>query len=125
DNRAGTCASSDFHRVWAPIWNQVIRDVTWGQGERFAVAEVYPEYAHEDLRLGGGACCGATGQVCLDGIHPTAAGAKRHLEKVWDAAGGVALGPRDGIGATSNPDLTFPAEELVAVRWPTAWDDRT
>lgn len=126
DPSAPTCASTDFHNLWIPIWDQMLREVTWGQGERFGVAEVYPEYAHQDVN--GGNCCGRRDAICLpgvDGIHPNVDGAEMHLEKVWDAVGGVSLGPKDGIAATSNPNVDFPVVELVATRFPSAFDDRT
>jgi len=120
DNSAYDCSGDDYNDIWVPIWNQMMRDAVWGHGERFGVSEVYPEYAHLDTN--GADCCGDRDRVCspaLDGIHPTEEGAEIHLEKVWEAAGGVNLGPKDGIGAGSNPDLTFAAEQLVAVRSPT------
>ena len=114
DNAAPSCASTDFHNIWIPMWNQMLRDLVWGQGASFSVVEVYPEYGHEDLN--GADCCGEEDLICGDGVHPVHEGAEVHLEKAWDALGGVNLGMRDGIGATSNPDLLFPAEELVAMR---------
>jgi lysophospholipase L1-like esterase len=123
DNRAGTCASSDFHDRWIPMWNQVLRDTTWAQGDRFQVAEVHPEYAHLDLN--GQDCCGDQGRICADGIHPTPEGSRIHLEKVWEAAGGVNLGPKDPLTTRSNPDLVFPLVELVATRFPSQFEDLT
>ena len=119
DNAAYDCGGADFNDIWAPLWNRMLREQTWGHGERFGIAEVYPEYAHLDLN--GANCCGDQDRICLpgvDGIHPTREGAEIHREKVWEAAGGVNLGPKDGIGASSNPDLSFAAEQLVAMRLP-------
>ena len=123
DNWASSCASTAFHNIWIPVWNQMLRDGVWGHGDRFQVAEIYPEYAHQDLN--GGNCCGQRDRICGDRVHPNRDGALMHLEKVFDAAGLVNLGPRDGIAATTNLDLNFPMLELVTVREPSVVTDRT
>lgn len=89
DNREGEDA---LHNLWAPIWNQVVRELAWGQEHRVTVAEVYPEYAHDE----GGELRGETGLIChdffgLDGIHPTNRGYDVHEQKLWQAFGGVSL----------------------------------
>ena len=89
DNLEGDDA---LHNVWHPIWNQVLREVAWGQERQVTVGEVHPEYAHrfegEKLGQGGLVCFDLLG---LDGIHPTVPGYDVHEEKLWQAFGGVTL----------------------------------
>ena len=80
------------HNLWVPIWDQVLREVAWGQERRVTVAEIWPEYAHDE----GGQVLGERDLICddlfgLDGIHPTNRGYDLHEEKVWQAFGGVTL----------------------------------
>lgn len=87
-----------LHNVWAPIWDQVLRETAWGQVRRVTVAEVYPEYAHEE----NGMILGEPELIChdpfgLDGIHPTRRGYDVHEEKLWQSFGGVTLSGDDRL----------------------------
>jgi HEAT repeat protein len=94
DNLEG---NDPLHNVWAPIWNQVLRETTWGQARRVTLAEIYPEYAHEE----GGNVLGQPGLICqffgLDEIHPTNSGYDVHEEKLWQSFGGVTLAGGDQL----------------------------
>lgn len=100
DNLAYACDSSRPHNEWLPIFNRMLRDLAWGQARRVTNAEVYAEFANEDLL---GACTGFEDQICLfaDGIHPRHTGYRIIREKVWESINGVSLGSRDAIGATT------------------------
>jgi lysophospholipase L1-like esterase len=101
DNEAQSCNTTDFHRVWVPIVDRVLREVAWGQSRRVSMNEIFPEFAHQDQLL---ACTGFTGKICngfADGIHPNEAGYAIVLEKVWEGIGGVILGP---VMASSVPN---------------------
>ncbi|HEU5180437.1 MAG TPA: GDSL-type esterase/lipase family protein, partial [Candidatus Polarisedimenticolia bacterium] len=106
DNEADHCSTSNpslFHRTWLPIVDRILRDLAWGQTRRVTINEMAAEFAHEDQL---GACTGFEGKIChdifgLDGIHPTAAGYQIAREKLWEAAGGANLGPKDGLSRTS------------------------
>ena len=87
-----------LHNVWAPIWDQVLRETAWGQVRRVTLAEVYPEYAHNE----GGMILGEPDLIChdpfgLDGIHPTRRGYDVHEEKLWQSFGGVTLSGDDRL----------------------------
>jgi lysophospholipase L1-like esterase len=104
DNLAYNCYSTDstdFHRKWLPIVNRILRDLAWGQTRRGSVNEVAAEFAHEDQNV---QCTGFDQLICqfstLDSIHPTNDGYKVVLEKVWEAGGGVNIGPKDVNGRT-------------------------
>lgn len=88
DNEDGDDA---FHNEWGAVWNQVLRDVAWGQRRRVAVAEIWPDYSHEDPATG--TKLGADALICqffgLDKIHPKKRGYDLHEEKVWQGLGGV------------------------------------
>lgn len=88
DNEGG---NDSFHDLWGPVWNQVLRDVAWGQRRRVAIAEIWPDYEHEDPATGGK--LGEDNLICqffgLDGIHPKKLGYDLHEEKVWQGLGGV------------------------------------
>ncbi len=89
DNLEGADAQ---HNLWVPIWDQVLREVTWGQAGRVNVAEIWPEYAHDE----DGQVLGEPDLICndflgLDGIHPTKRGYDVHEEKLWQSLGGVTL----------------------------------
>lgn len=99
DNLASSCATSANHREWIPIVHLVLQELAWGQARRVASAEVWSEFAHQDL-LGG--CQGFRSRICTvftDGIHPRGSGYAIIREKLWEALDGVNLGPRDGNGA--------------------------
>ena len=107
DNLAYNCYSTDstaFHRQWLPIVNRILRDLAWGQARRASVNEVAAEFAHEDQNV---QCTGFDQMICrdvfnLDDIHPTMTGYTIIREKVWEAGGGVNLGPKDtGLQRTS------------------------
>lgn len=106
DNLAYNCYATDstaFHRQWLPIINRILRELAWGQTRRASVNEVASDFAHEDQNV---ACTGFDQMICqgplnLDRIHPTNDGYKIVLEKVWEAGGGVNLGPKDVIPRTS------------------------
>ncbi len=95
DNEQGDDAT---HNLWVPIWDQVLREVAWGQQRRVALAEIWPEYAHDE----GGQIRGEPGLIChdlfgLDGIHPNNDGYDVHEEKLWQAFGGVTLAGGDRL----------------------------
>lgn len=95
DNLEGADAQ---HNLWVPIWDQVLREVTWGQAKRVTVAEIWPEYAHDE----DGQVLGEPGLICndflgLDGIHPTKRGYDVHEEKLWQSFGGVTLAGSDRL----------------------------
>jgi lysophospholipase L1-like esterase len=106
DNLAYKCYSADstaFHRQWLPIVNRMLRELAWGQTRRASVNEVASDFAHEDQNV---ACAGFDQMICqgflgLDKIHPTNDGYTIVREKVWEAAGGVNLGPKDALSRTS------------------------
>jgi lysophospholipase L1-like esterase len=96
-----TADSSVFHRQWLPIVNRILRELAWGQVRRASINEVAAEFSHEDQNV---QCTGFDGMICrffLDNIHPTNDGYTILREKVWEAAGGVNLGPSDGLERTS------------------------
>jgi lysophospholipase L1-like esterase len=97
DNLAYDCYSADsspFHRQWLPIINRILRDLAWGQTRRASVNEVAAEFAHEDQNV---ACTGFDAMICrpFDNIHPNGDGYRVIREKLWEAAGGINLGPKD------------------------------
>jgi len=106
DNLAYNCYTGDsspFHRQWLPIVNRILRELAWGQTRRASVNEVAADFAHEDQNV---QCAGFDQMICrdlfgLDNIHPTSNGYTIVREKIWEAAGGVNLGPKDGSGRTS------------------------
>jgi lysophospholipase L1-like esterase len=105
DNLADTCYTTDsssFHRQWLPIVNRILRDLVWGQSRRASINEVAAEFSHENQNV---QCTGFDQMIChflgLDEIHPNNNGYSILREKVWEAAGGVNLGPKDATGRTS------------------------
>ncbi|MFN7964941.1 MAG: SdrD B-like domain-containing protein [Acidobacteriota bacterium] len=101
DNLANNCSTRIFRREWTPILQRVLRDLAWGQTRRATNADVYPEFAHEDLNRG---CTGFRNQICTfvgDGIHPKKSGYDVIREKLWESLDGVNLGSKDPLGATS------------------------
>jgi lysophospholipase L1-like esterase len=105
DNLADTCYTTDsspFHRQWLPIVNRILRDLAWGQARRASINEVAAEFSHENQNV---QCTGFDQMIChflgLDEIHPNNNGYSILREKVWEAAGGVNLGPKDGTGRIS------------------------
>lgn len=102
DNEGGLDA---FHNEWATAWNQALRDVAWGQRRRVAIAEVWPDYEHEDPATG--TLLGEDDLICsffgLDEIHPKKRGYDLHEEKVWQGIGGVTA----ANSATETRDLGF------------------
>ena len=106
DNLAYNCYTADsspFHRTWLPIVNRILRELAWGQTRRASVNEVAADFAHEDQNV---QCTGFDQMICagpfnLDTIHPNSNGYTILREKVWEAAGGVNLGPKDTNGRTS------------------------
>ena len=128
DNLADACAtgnSTAFHREWVPLVNRLLREVAWGQARRVTNAEVFLEFAHEDLQNG---CTGFQGQICHflgDDIHPTATGYAIIREKVWESIGGANLGPKDGNAATSLTGLDHGYLQRVLRLYPTTWEARS
>ena len=116
DNLAEDCSSTPFHNVWVPIWNQAIREVTWGQRRQVSIAEINLDLAHEDVN--GQNCCGYEGNICWDTLHPNEEGAQVIEEALWETFGGANLGPRDGIGATVIDNFNVGLLERVATRYP-------
>jgi lysophospholipase L1-like esterase len=106
DNLAYNCYTADstsFHRQWLPIVNRILRELAWGQSRRASINEAAAEFAHEDQNV---QCTGFDQMICagflnLDTIHPNNNGYKIMLEKVWEAGGGVNLGPKDVNGRTA------------------------
>jgi len=115
DNEGGANA---FHNRWGPIWNQMLRDVAFGQRRPVGIAEVWPDYDHQDPATG--ANLGQKGLICdffgFDTIHPTKDGYDLHEEKVWQGLGGVTV---------TNPTHTrnFGYLPLLESRLPTTWQD--
>jgi lysophospholipase L1-like esterase len=112
DNLAYNCYSADssaFHRQWLPIVNRILRDLAWGQVRRASVNEVAADFAHEDQNV---ACTGFDQMICrdffqLDNIHPTVDGYSIIREKLWEAGGGVNLGPKDTLSRTTMPGANY------------------
>ena len=114
DNLAYNCYTGDssaFHRQWLPIVNGILRDLAWGQVRRASINEVAAEFSHEDQNV---VCEGFDGMICrdifgLDRIHPTNNGYTILREKVWEAGGGVNLGPQDALSraAISGADFGY------------------
>ncbi len=106
DNLADKCYTADstaFHRQWLPIVNRILRELAWGQTRRASINEVAAEFAHEDQNV---QCTGFDQMICagflnLDTIHPNNNGYTILREKVWEAGGGINLGPKDALGRTS------------------------
>jgi HEAT repeat protein len=85
-----------LHNVWTPILNQSLRELTFGQERRAWIAEVHPEYAHDES----GRVMGQPGLICEadgDGIHPKNEGYDVHEEKLWQSFGGVTLSGSDRL----------------------------
>ena len=106
DNLADNCYATDstpFHRQWLPIVNRILRELAWGQTRRASINEVAAEFSHENQNV---QCTGFDQMIChflgLDEIHPNNNGYTILREKVWEAAGGVNLGPKD---ATARPSI--------------------
>jgi lysophospholipase L1-like esterase len=127
DNLAENCSTSDsspFHVEWLPIVNRILREAAWGQERRVTNAEVFLEFAHEDLA---GQCFGFPGLICNflgDDIHPVEDGYEVIREKVWESIDGVNLGPRDALDATSITTADHGYLERVARLYPTRWETR-
>jgi hypothetical protein len=127
DNEAYDCNTgnpTNFHRMWVPIVDQILRDAAWGQVRRVPVNEVAAEFAHEDQL---GVCTGFDQMICtglFDGIHPTEDGYRIVLEKVWEAAGGLTLGAGDVLGRSSHSDVDFGYLRRVRRLLPTTWEVR-
>ncbi len=123
DNLSYDCSagqSNQLHDEWLPILNQILRDVAWGQARRVTNAEIYADFARADL-LGG--CTGFEDEICqfLDGIHPRHTGYEIIREKVWESLGGVNLGPKDALGATSIADADHGYLRHAVRLLPTGW----
>lgn len=120
DNLAYACSTRVYRREWIPILQQVLRELAWGQVRRATNAEVYVEYAHQDLNQ---ACTGFGNQICLtfgDRIHPKRNGYDMHREKLWESLTGVNLGPKDPLGAlnqTMNQGFLPRALRLLPTRF--------
>ncbi|UCF66904.1 MAG: hypothetical protein JSV80_14130, partial [Acidobacteriota bacterium] len=127
DNLAWNCMSSNsepFHNEWLPIVARLLRDVAWGQARRVTNAEVYLEFAHENLL---DVCNGFTDQICHflgDDIHPRHSGYEIIREKLWEALDGVNLGPKDGAGAVNISSADHGYLERVIRLLPTASEAR-
>jgi lysophospholipase L1-like esterase len=131
DNLAYNCStgnSTDFHRTWVPIVDAILRDLAWGQTRRVSINEVAAEFAHEDQQ---GGCTGFEGKICrdipfhFDDIHPNNAGYEIVREKLWEAAGGVNLGPKDvPLGRTSIAGADYGFLRRVRRLYPQAWETR-
>jgi len=126
DNEADACSTTGLHRAWIPILDRILRDLAWGQTRRVSINEVAAEFAHEDQL---GVCTGFDGMICqgflgLDGIHPNATGYTIVTEKLWEAAGGVLLGPTDARKRASIPGIEYGYLRRIARLYPTQWETR-
>ena len=129
DNLAYNCSTSnstDFHRAWLPIVDEILRDLAWGQTRRVSINEVAAEFAHEDQQ---GACTGFEAKICrdvfgLDNIHPNNAGYTIVREKLWESAGGVNLGPKDAALRTSISGADYGYLRHVRRLYPRVWETR-
>jgi SdrD B-like protein/GDSL-like lipase/acylhydrolase family protein len=129
DNLAYSCSTggtSPFHQTWLPIVDRILRDLAWGQTRRVSINEVAAEFAHEDQT---GACGGFENKICrdifhLDNIHPNNGGYTIVREKLWEAAGGVNLGPKDVLGRTALGNADYGFLRKVRRLLPTAWETR-
>ncbi len=122
DNLGYDCSSEPFHVEWLPIANHIMRELAWGQARRVTNAEVFAEFAHEDLV---GSCTGYTDEICHflgDDIHPKGSGYDIIREKLWEAIDGVSLGPKDGSGATKQPGMDHGYLHHVTRLYPSAWN---
>ncbi len=120
DNKAYACATNQNHQQFLALINFVLRDIAWGQARRVTSAEIYPEFAHQDLS---GACTGFQNLICNflgDGIHPKQTGYNTIREKLWEALDGVNLGPKDGNAATSITGADHGYLKRVLRLYPTA-----
>jgi lysophospholipase L1-like esterase len=129
DNLAYNCYASGtdpFHRAWLPIVDRILRDLAWGQVRRVGINEIATEFAHEDQA---GECTGFDAQICrdvfqTDQIHPNNNGYTVVREKVWEADGGVSLGPKDALGRTARSGVDYGFLRRVRRLLPTAWEVR-
>jgi hypothetical protein len=116
DNEDG---NDNFHNLWAPLWNQMLRDVAWGQTRAVGIAEVWPEFSHLDPWTS--QVVGEPDLICmflgLDEIHPTNTGYTVHREKVWQATGGA------NVGASGDTLLTLGSLQNMESRSPTVAQD--
>jgi hypothetical protein len=125
DNLAYNCpsvATSNFHRTWIPIMDQILRDLAWGQIRRASVIEAAADFGQEDLA---GACTGFDGLICrdwlgFDQIHPDNDGYEVMLEKAWEAAGGALLGSSDPLGRPAQT-MDYGFLRKVGTVFPTTW----
>jgi lysophospholipase L1-like esterase len=125
DNLADKCYTSDsslFHRQWLPIVNRILRELAWGQTRRASVNEIAAEFAHENQNV---QCTGFDQMIChflgLDEIHPNNNGYTILREKVWEAGGGVNLGPKDATGRTSMAGADYGYLKRVRRVFPTTY----
>lgn len=129
DNLAYNCSTGDsteFHRAWLPIVDQILKDLAWGQTRRATINEVAAEFAHEDQQ---GACTGFEGKICrdifhFDDIHPNNAGYTIVREKLWEASGGISLGPKDVLQRTSMTGTDYGFLRRMRRLYPTTWETR-
>jgi hypothetical protein len=112
DNESDGCATTDFHAAAPPVWNQMLRHEAWGQLRPVQVAEIAPEFAHQDVLRR--SCCGAEDQICVfDGIHPTHSGSLIIQHAIMESLGRV-----EGAGATDVTGFEIGALPLQAVLVP-------
>jgi len=129
DNEAYNCdtvAATDFHRVWLPVVDRMLRDLAWGQTRRVSINEARAEFAAEDQNRG---CTGFEGRICrdlfqTDNIHPNQAGYTIMREKVWEAIGGVNLGPKDALPRDSIAAADYGYLRHLARLEPSTWEVR-
>jgi hypothetical protein len=115
DNEGG---ADPFHNLWGPVWNQMGRDVAWGQMRRVCIAEIWPDYDHVDPVTA--VHYGEKNLICsffgLDAIHPKKLGYLLHQQKVWQGIGGVTSG-------ASTETRSFGWVQRIDTRFPTQWND--
>ena len=115
DNKGG---SNAFHNLWAPIWDETLRDAAWGQMQRVEIAEIWPDYDHLDPVSS--VHYGEKNLICsffgLDGIHPKKIGYQLHEQKVWQGIGGV-------TSAATMETRNFGFVQRIETRYPTQWSD--
>lgn len=115
DNKGG---GDSFHNLWAPIWDEALRDSAWGQERRVQIAEIWPDYDHLDPF--NSQHYGEKNLICiafgLDGIHPKKTGYQLHQQKVWQGIGGV-------TSAATTETRNFGFVQRMETRYPTQWND--
>lgn len=113
DNLADACDTTDFHAASVTLWNQMLRNLAWGQVRPASIAEVQWEFAHQDVLRA--SCCGEEDMICVfDGIHPNETGAPILEHAVLESLGRVQV---DAAAGAAGVDVGW--VERVAELHPT------